>query len=135
MPTFLTRFKLAYSGGSKISVVGLRGFRLNPAVLTYVSDVQPSRPARHRGRRRERRLSKRLDAETIEHLVAEYVAGTTAAELGRRYGIAKSSVLGLVRRARERVRHPRLSPSEAACLVELYGAGTATEGNCQTSGP
>jgi hypothetical protein len=30
------RFKLAYSGRSKISVVGLRGFKLNPALLTYV---------------------------------------------------------------------------------------------------
>ena len=44
------------------------------------------------------------------------VTGTTAAELGRRYGIAKSSVLGLVRQAREQVRHPRLSTTQTALL-------------------
>jgi DNA-binding NarL/FixJ family response regulator len=52
-------------------------------------------------------------------LVAEYVAGTTAAELGRRYGIAKSSV----RQAGERVRHPRLTATETARLIQLYEAG------------
>ncbi|HEY6686215.1 MAG TPA: helix-turn-helix domain-containing protein [Propionibacteriaceae bacterium] len=56
-------------------------------------------------------------------MVAEYVAGTTAAELGRRYGIAKSSVLRLVRQAGERVRHPRLSATDTARLVQLYEAG------------
>ena len=67
-------------------------------------------------------MSKRLETETIERLVAEYVAGT-AAELGRRYGIAKSSVLGLVRHAGERVRHPRFSESETARLLELFEDG------------
>ena len=46
----------------------------------------------------------------MERLVAEYVAGSTSAELGRRYGIAKSSVLWLVREAGKSVRHPRLEP-------------------------
>jgi DNA-binding MurR/RpiR family transcriptional regulator len=40
-------------------------------------------------------------------MVAEYVAGATAAELGRRYGVAKSSVLRLVRHAGQPVRHLR----------------------------
>jgi transposase-like protein len=56
-------------------------------------------------------------------LVAEYVRGSTAADVGRRYGLAKNSVLALVRQAGERVRHPRLSKSETAQLVELYEAG------------
>jgi hypothetical protein len=59
----------------------------------------PARRAQRRDRRRERRISKRLEPESIDRLVAEYVAGTTAAELGRRYGIAKNSVLQLVRQA------------------------------------
>jgi DNA-binding NarL/FixJ family response regulator len=96
---------------------------LNPALLTYIIGALPARPRRRRGRRRERRVSKRLQAETIERLVAEYAAGATAAELGRRYGIAKSSVLGLVRQAGETVRHPRLSPTETALLVELFRTG------------
>jgi DNA-directed RNA polymerase specialized sigma24 family protein len=105
------------------STVGLRGFRLNPAVLTYAMSSLPARPPRRLRRRRERRIRKRLEAETIERLVAEYVTGTTAAELGRLYGIAKSSVLGLVRQAREQVRHPRLSTTQTALLVALYEAG------------
>jgi len=80
-------------------------------------------PARRARRPRHRRVSKRLEAETIDRLVAEYVAGTTAAELGQRYGLAKSSVLRLVRQAAERVRHPRLSENDTAQLVALYEAG------------
>jgi transposase-like protein len=99
------------------------GFKLNPALWAHVASPLPARIARNRGLRRERRVSTRLEAETINRLVAEYVAGTTAAELGRRYGIAKSSVLRLVRQAGERVRHPRLSATETARLVQLYEAG------------
>ena len=71
----------------------------------------------------DRGVSKRLRYQMIERLVAEYVAGTTAAELGRRHGLAKSKVLRLVRQAGERVRHQRLSRSETARLVQLYRAG------------
>jgi DNA-binding IclR family transcriptional regulator len=49
--------------------------------------------------------------------------GITVAELGRRYGIAKSSVLRLVRHAGQPVRHLRLSTTETARLVQLYEAG------------
>jgi DNA-directed RNA polymerase specialized sigma24 family protein len=103
-------------------MVGLRGFKLNPALLTWVMDALPRRP-RRRDRRRDRRISKRLDADAIERLVTEYVAGTPSAELGQRYGLAKSSVLRLVRGASERVRHPRLSVTETAQLIALYEAG------------
>jgi DNA-directed RNA polymerase specialized sigma24 family protein len=106
-----------------IRCVGLRGFRLNPAVLTYVMRTLPARQTWRARQRRERRISKRLDAATIDRLVAEYVGGTTAAELGQRYGLAKSSVIRLVRQAGERVRHPRLSTTETAHLVALYEAG------------
>jgi DNA-binding CsgD family transcriptional regulator len=104
-------------------VVGLRGFKLNPSLLAYVTGEPPRRAARRRDRRWERRIEKRLDVETVERLVGEYVSGTTAAEVGRRYGLAKNSVLALVRQAGERVRHPRLSDSEAAQMVELYERG------------
>ena len=67
--------------------------------------------------------SRRLEAETIDRLVAQYVDGTTAAEVGRRYGVAKSSVLQLVRQAGRQVRQPRLSISQTAQLVALYQAG------------
>jgi hypothetical protein len=94
---------------------------LNPALLSYVIAGPRARLARRSGRhRRERRISKRLDAEAIE---PEYVGGTTAADLGQRYGLAKSSVLRLVRQAGERVRRPRLSVTEAARVGQLYEAG------------
>jgi DNA-binding transcriptional regulator LsrR (DeoR family) len=96
---------------------------LNPALLTYVTSTLPTRTARRMRRRRERRISGRLETKTIDRLVAEYMTGTTSAELGRRYGIAKSSVLSLVRQAGEQVRHPRLSVAETAQLVEMYEAG------------
>jgi transposase-like protein len=104
-------------------MVGLRGFKLNPALLTYMTTTLPARTARRLRRRRERRIGRRLETKTIDRLVAEYMTGTTSAELGRRYGIAKSSVLRLVRQAGEQVRHPRLSVAETARLVELYEAG------------
>ena len=96
---------------------------MNPALLKYVTGGLPARTARRRGRQRERRVSKRLEVETIDRLVAECVAGTTAAELGRRYGIAKNSVLGLVRQAGEWVRHPRFTAIVTARVIELYEAG------------
>jgi len=58
-------------------------------------------------------------------LVAEYRTGATAADLGRRYGLAKTTVLRLIRQAGERVRHPRFSIAETARLVELYESGLA----------
>jgi DNA-binding NarL/FixJ family response regulator len=89
----------------------------------YVTSTLPARPGRRLRRRRERQISKRLEPKTVDRLVAEYMTGTTSAKLGRRYGIAKSSVLGLVRQAGEQVRHPRLSVAETARLVGLYEAG------------
>jgi transposase-like protein len=104
-------------------VVGLRGFKLNPLLMTYFTDKPPPRQSRRRARPRERRVSKRLGAETIERVVAEYVAGASSAELGRRYGIAKSSVLKLIQQAGEPVRYSRLTADETARLVDLYKAG------------
>jgi hypothetical protein len=102
--------------------VGLRGFRLNPVLLTYVMSSLPARPPRRLRRRRERRIRKRLEAEAIERLVAEY-DGDNCRRAWSAYGIAKSSVLGLVRQAREQVRHPRLSTTQTAVPVALYEAG------------
>jgi hypothetical protein len=51
------------------------------------------------------------------------LAGRTAAEVGEQYGLAKSSVLELVRQAGKSVRHSRLSAHETAQLVALYKAG------------
>jgi Homeodomain-like domain len=108
---------------TRLFTVGLRGFRLNLSLATYIAGGPRVRSSRRTDRRQERRVSKRLPAETIERLVAEYRTGSTAADLSRRYGLAKTTVLGLIRQAGERVRHPRFSVDEAAHLVKLYEAG------------
>lgn len=104
-------------------MVGLRGFKLNLVLLRYIGGGPPAARAGRLLRRREHRLSKRLSAEKIERLVSDYLAGSTAAEVGQRYGVAKSSVLRMVRQAGELVRHPRLSRTETAQLVALYEEG------------
>lgn len=49
------------------------------------------------------------------------LAGTPAAEVGRRYGLAKSTVLALIRMVGVSARYPRLSTADVARVVELYG--------------
>ena len=73
--------------------------------------------------RQERRIPKRLSTSTIDGLVAEYVAGTPSAELGERYGIAKSSVLRLVREAGSGHGFRGSATTETAQVVALYEAG------------
>ena len=104
--------------------VGLRGYKLNPAVKTYLAAGPPVQKARQRSpRHRQHRIAKRLPAGTIGMIVAEYVAGTPAAELGRRYGVARSTVLTLLRAAGVPVLHPRLTTADRARVVALYGQG------------
>lgn len=100
--------------------VGLRGYKLNPALQRYLAAGPPVQEARGRPcQRRPHRIAKRLPAESIQTLVAEYVAGAPAAELGRRYGLAKTTVFTLLRAADVRVRHARLSAADVARIVEL----------------
>jgi transposase-like protein len=96
---------------------------LNLSLVTYLAGDPRDRSSRRTNRRQERRVNKRLSAETIERLVAEYRTGSTAADLGRRYGLAKTTVLQLIRQAAEPVRHRRFNAAETARLVELYEAG------------
>lgn len=60
---------------------------------------------------------------SIAQLAAEYEAGTSAAELDQRYGMAKSSVVTLLRAAGVALRYPRLSAADVTLIVELYGQG------------
>jgi transposase len=96
---------------------------LNRALLAHLAGGPRLRSSRRTDRRHGRRVTKRLQADTIERLVAEYATGTTAAELARRYGLAKTTVARLIRQAGELVRHPRFSPAETARLVKLHEAG------------
>lgn len=73
-----------------VRLVGLRGYKLKPAVKRYLAAELAVQEARRKPPHRQHRIAKRLPAGTLQKLVAEYVAGTPAAELGRRYGLAKA---------------------------------------------
>jgi Homeodomain-like domain-containing protein len=105
-------------------MVGLRGYKLNPALHSYLAAGPSARRPRLRPPPcQQHPVHRRLAHGTIQKLVAEYVAGIPAAELERRYGLAKSTVLTVLRGAGVSVRYPRLSASDVARVVELYGQG------------
>jgi transposase-like protein len=78
-------------------------------------------------------MTRRLEAETIDRLVAEYADGTTAAEVGRRYGVANSSVHQLVRQLDNRYDSPGSASVQTAQLIALVLAGVVAEGHCGTT--
>jgi hypothetical protein len=88
------------------AVVGLRGFKLNPALLVYkAKDRQLIRigtlPAA------ENVGSPSACRRRLSSVGSRVRGRDNAAELGRRYGVAKSSVLRRVRPAGQPVRHLR----------------------------
>ncbi len=100
-----------------------------PAKRPHLDHQEPEQLRRH-----ERQISRLLDAATVEQLAADYVAGTSTAELGRRYGPAKETVLSPLRAAGVSVRYPRLSTADVIRVVELCGQGlTQTEIAAQVS--
>jgi hypothetical protein len=56
-------------------------------------------------------------------MVAGYEAGVTAKQLGLEFGIAKSSVLVLLRREGVLIRLPRLSEGDRHRVLALYRKG------------
>jgi DNA-binding CsgD family transcriptional regulator len=101
----------------------MRGYKLNQALAEYLATGPQEGPrSAPSALRRPHRVRQRLNGEAIGQLVDAYQAGVTAKELGERYGIAKSTVLVLLRQAGISVRHPRFTPGEVIRAVELYRA-------------
>lgn len=69
------------------------------------------------------RISLRLDDKAIGQLMTDYRAGLTGRDLAVRYGLARSSVIDILRTRGVRVRHPRISTEDAALAVVLYQQG------------
>lgn len=69
------------------------------------------------------KLDQRLDAETIAQLVADYEAGASSAQLGRDYGMSKTSVLRLLHEAGATIRRQGLTPEQIEQAILLYAAG------------
>jgi DNA-binding transcriptional regulator LsrR (DeoR family) len=65
----------------------------------------------------------RLDEQLVQQLLADYKAGRTGRELAERYGLARSTVIGLLRQYGVAVRYPRVTPDEATEMVRLYQSG------------
>jgi hypothetical protein len=65
----------------------------------------------------------RLDEQVVQQLLADYKAGRTGRELAEQYGLARTTVIGLVRQHGVAVRNPRVTPDEAAEMVQLYQSG------------
>lgn len=70
-----------------------------------------------------RRVNLRLDEQLVQQLLADYQAGRTGRELAEQYGLARSTVIGLLRQHGITVRYPRVTPDESAEMVHLYRAG------------
>ena len=68
-------------------------------------------------------MSLRLDEQLVQRLLAGYRAGRTGRELAEQYGLARSTVIDLLRKHGVAVRYPRVTPAEAAEMVRLYRAG------------
>lgn len=70
-----------------------------------------------------RRLDIRLDDQQVQQMLADYQAGSTGRQLAERYGLARSTVISLLRKHGIDIRHPRVTPAEQAEMVALYQSG------------
>ena len=68
-------------------------------------------------------MNLRLDERLVQQLLADYQAGCSGRELAEHYGLARSTVIGLLRKRGVAVRYPRVTPEEAAEMVRLYRSG------------
>jgi DNA-binding transcriptional regulator LsrR (DeoR family) len=62
----------------------------------------------------------RLDEQLVQQLLADYRAGRTGRQLAERYGLARSTVIGLLRKHGVEIRYPRITPAEQTEMVWLY---------------
>jgi hypothetical protein len=83
---------------------------------TAVRDVPVARPRVHDVRRR-------LNRETITQLVADYEAGQSTPTLVKRYGLAKGTVLKLLKEHGITMRHQQMTEAEIIETIDLYQQG------------
>lgn len=68
-------------------------------------------------------IRRRLGAEALERLQADYEAGATTRQLAARYGIGKTSVQYYLHQAGVPLRRQALTPKQIDQAIELYAAG------------
>lgn len=70
-----------------------------------------------------RRVHFRLDDQLVAQLLASYQAGSTGRQLAERYGLARSTIIELLRKHSVAVRHPRVTPEQAVEMLRLCQSG------------
>ena len=69
------------------------------------------------------RVEQRLGYEQVTQLVADYEAGVTGWQLATRYGLARSTVIALLKERGAQVRYPRFSDADTERAITLYRSG------------
>lgn len=69
------------------------------------------------------RLSARLSAEQIEHVVKRYEAGESARSLAAEFGIAPSALIRLLRERNVVVRRQAITPDQEETMARDYESG------------
>lgn len=106
-------------------MVGLSNFNLKLALARYVREIPgilPHNPRTESGVR-VHKLSQRLSPETVTAIIDGYEAGATGSQLALEFGLAKSSVLAVLRGEGVSIRLPRLSAADRLRVVALYRQG------------
>jgi transposase-like protein len=88
--------------------------------------VIPTTSVRHRNvpeTRPPKQHQRRLEADELNRLVADYMSGVDVVELATRYGIARQTVFDHMRRQGAPRRHPRLTPDDVRKAVGMYQVG------------
>ena len=70
-----------------------------------------------------RRATRRLSEAELQDLVSTYQGGATGRELAERYGLARSTMIKLLKERSVEVRRPRVSEAEVTRIVGLYQQG------------
>jgi DNA-binding transcriptional regulator LsrR (DeoR family) len=69
------------------------------------------------------RVDARLSDAQTSQLVADYEAGVTGRQLAARYGLARSTVIALLKEHGAQVRYPRFTDADTDRVVSLYKEG------------
>lgn len=89
-----------------------------------LADGQPQQAdPDYEGKRSIRQEHRRLNAEQIEQLVAEYRAGATTYQLAKHWQIHRHTVTAHLERAGEPIRRPFLTPEQLVEAAELWAEG------------
>jgi IS30 family transposase len=68
-------------------------------------------------------VEQRLTAEDVAALVEAYKSGATGRELAAQFGLARTTVIELLRKHGVQVRYPRITEQQTMQVVEWYRAG------------